>query len=144
MLTLRRVHAAGIVHRDVRPSNLLRRHGGILLCDWNAAVEIGHTAQFAGTLHYSGDIPLQALEHKQTYTPSPRDDLESLVRLVVAYRLLTNCDKLLQCSDAASTRHFWADVAALSTFSSISFCFQLAKSSNYDGLLEEFKKMYSV
>lgn len=142
--TLRRVHSLGIVHRDIRPSNLLRRKGGILLCDWNASVNITirRPVKFAGTLHYAGDIPLEAVGRNDTYYPSPRDDLESLVRLVASYRWLSNCVNLLNCSDASSTRKFWNNVA--SKITSVSTCFTLARAANYDDLLNELRGMYAM
>ncbi|HZN40543.1 MAG TPA: protein kinase [Planctomycetota bacterium] len=81
------VHAAGFVHRDVKPSNvLLRRNGEPVLVDFGLvrlhSLEISHAGNFAGTPVYSSPEQLRG-----ETTVGPATDVYSLA--VTLYECLT-------------------------------------------------------
>ncbi|MGW2278927.1 protein kinase domain-containing protein [Streptomyces sp. NPDC001770] len=75
---LRAAHAAGVLHRDVKPGNvLLARDGQILLTDFGiAAIEGDSTITRTGEL--IGSIDYLAPERVQGHDPGPASDLWSL------------------------------------------------------------------
>jgi hypothetical protein len=78
--TLQATHQASIVHRDVRPSNLLVSKKGVLLADWACSIKTDTKVKsFAGTMHYAPVSVLEAVASKKSYTPLPAHDLESVV-----------------------------------------------------------------
>lgn len=83
---LRRAHAAGWVHRDVRPANLLwvPDEDSALLNDWGYAAKPRATAApYHGTLSMASDAVLTQLAADPKRVASrPADDLVSLVRTV--------------------------------------------------------------
>lgn len=77
------VHAAGLLHRDIKLGNIMREDGGrILLMDFGLSHEAGsHTAQAGGTPHYMAPEILTGGE------PSRASDVYAIG--VVLYRLAT-------------------------------------------------------
>ncbi|MFE3826258.1 serine/threonine-protein kinase [Streptomyces sp. NPDC059092] len=75
---LRAAHAAGVLHRDVKPGNvLLARDGGVLLTDFGiAAIEGDSTITRTGEL--VGSIDYLAPERVRGKDPGPASDLWSL------------------------------------------------------------------
>jgi serine/threonine protein kinase len=75
---LRAAHAAGVLHRDVKPGNiLLARDGGVLLTDFGiAAIEGDSTITRTGEL--VGSIDYLAPERVRGSDPGPPSDLWSL------------------------------------------------------------------
>ncbi|MEU3187091.1 protein kinase [Streptomyces sp. NPDC006923] len=75
---LRAAHAAGVLHRDVKPGNvLLARDGGVLLTDFGiAAIEGDSTITRTGEL--VGSIDYLAPERVRGADPGPASDLWSL------------------------------------------------------------------
>ena len=79
---LRRMHAAGLCHKDIRPENIvvIRDEEEACLIDFACASRINDEATFVGTTHYAPQSVLQLLENvNETVTPTPAHDLESLV-----------------------------------------------------------------
>ncbi|MFD3486786.1 serine/threonine-protein kinase [Streptomyces sp. NPDC058665] len=75
---LRAAHAAGVLHRDVKPGNvLLARDGGVLLTDFGIAAIEGDSA-ITRTGELVGSIDYLAPERVRGSDPGPASDLWSL------------------------------------------------------------------
>ena len=96
--TLRFVHGAGLVHRDVRPANVCLRPRGHdefepVLVDFGLAVDVGSagaTSRMVGTAAYAADIHLRLMSedvNRSDLPYSPATDLESLVKTWCTYML---------------------------------------------------------
>mmetsp|Transcript_12094 Transcript_12094/g.33483 ORF Transcript_12094/g.33483 Transcript_12094/m.33483 type:complete len:411 (-) Transcript_12094:293-1525(-) len=110
---LKGAHGAGVVHRDICPENtMLDRHGVARLIDWGCAA-CTRTAVVAGaitgTFRYASDEVLEAAINGSTRTPQPKDDLESLVRVVLAITTVAIVEELadLAQGDFQGARAFW-------------------------------------
>ena len=80
----------GIVHRDVRISNIMKHQSTIYLVDWGYAIESNTLVPFKGAIHVASTRVLQVifkfLDEKQQLLSKemvsflPEDDLETLVK----------------------------------------------------------------
>jgi serine/threonine protein kinase len=85
---LRRLHAHGRVHRDVRESNLLYVRGDyhcVLLVDWAFVTRADRAVEYQGTLYSASDAVLESSKVglSFTHTSTRADDLHALVRSVL-------------------------------------------------------------
>jgi serine/threonine protein kinase len=72
-------HQNGIIHRDVRPTNILNYNGETLLIDWGFAVESQEIGvEYSGTLHYASErIRYLLQQNSPKIIPSASDDFVS-------------------------------------------------------------------
>ena len=79
--TLREMHRRGIVHRDVRPSNILKTaEGAVTLIDFGFAVSSEAPVPFAGSVAYASESQLDAFVAGGCRAVTAADDLVALVK----------------------------------------------------------------
>jgi hypothetical protein len=77
---LRAAHANNLVHRDVRPSNIIVSAEVVHLIDWACSAKGGEqVTTHYGTVHYAAISVLESLVSSAPYTPDSSHDLESLI-----------------------------------------------------------------
>ena len=86
---LKSVHAAGVVHRDIRPENILEdATGNLYLIDWGFALSLDTRMDppppFEGTFRYGSEAVVNAAHLGMKHHYTPKDDLEAFVKTVVA------------------------------------------------------------
>jgi serine/threonine-protein kinase len=82
------VHAKGLVHRDVKTSNVMREQGGrILLMDFGSVEEVAPPGMGKGAAEMHGTPLVMAPEQLRGEPASPRSDIYALG--VLLYRLVT-------------------------------------------------------
>lgn len=112
--TIKQVHAAGVVLRDLRPANLIYAGAVLMLVDWGSAVSISSQQGFSGTLHYASDRVLQQLGKDKDIADAadvqPADDLVSLVRCMFVIKHPACAAQLRWHNDPTSVTAFWGGV----------------------------------
>ncbi|NUR26486.1 MAG: serine/threonine protein kinase, partial [Catenulispora sp.] len=92
------VHRAGVVHRDVKPANVMLTAGGVVLADFGiarSAESLGLTAADA----LMGTVPYLAPELFQAETPTPAADVYAVG--ILGYELLSGQQPFQAASTAA-------------------------------------------
>ncbi|NUP47347.1 MAG: serine/threonine protein kinase, partial [Catenulispora sp.] len=92
------VHRAGVVHRDVKPANVMLTSGGVVLADFGIArspESLGLTAADA----LMGTVPYLAPELFQADTPTPAADVYAVG--ILGYELLSGRQPFQAASTAA-------------------------------------------
>ncbi len=123
VLALKACHAVGILHRDVRPCNILVVGEGLsaksVLADFGASsLQSEQPASYVGAhpFYQSGSVLAayytQALIHYQ-----PKDDLHSLVRCVYVAAFLPLVDP--KTCDEKWVKSFWTDNLASEPWASM-------------------------
>ena len=113
---LKGAHKAGVVHRDIRPENLMIDSRGVARAiDWGCAAFTAKGVAapgITGTFRYASDEVLEAAINGSARTPEPRDDLESLVRTVLAVNTVTIREELadLAQGDLQGARDYWQEL----------------------------------
>lgn len=116
--TLQIIHAAGIIHRDVRISNIFYlTDRNVLLNDWGSSVVANERTMYAGSPkpHIHPEIALTDL-----YDPHPKHDLYSLVSSVAQL--------LLPGANTRSRRDLFTEA------------FQSAEACDYEGVYQGIAK----
>jgi hypothetical protein len=85
---LETVHAAGVIHRDLRPDNIMADAEGMpFFIDWGCSCiteELTSAPPFEGTFRFASAAALSAAISETDHIPKASDDLESLVRSLLA------------------------------------------------------------
>jgi hypothetical protein len=82
------VHAAGLVHRDVKTTNVMRESGGrIVLMDFGSGGELPRRGDMGSTRHIHGTPSAMAPEQLHGKVAGPATDIYSLG--VLLYRMIT-------------------------------------------------------
>lgn len=86
---LEKVHEAGVVHRDIRPENILEdADGHLYLIDWGFALATRdrdlEPPPFAGTFRYGSEAAVRAVQAGKRHQYTAVDDLEAFVKTVIA------------------------------------------------------------
>jgi hypothetical protein len=87
METLERVHKLEIVHRDIRPCNILFDSDCPYINDWNTAANAYAPVKYKGTTSYASPrlLDLFIADPTQNIAPTPADDLHSFVRCIFTF-----------------------------------------------------------
>lgn len=138
-------HTAGVIHRDVRPDNIMQdTNGNVRLIDWGFAHQksLGHHAgqhppDFAGTFRYAGDEVLESAIGNGVREPKPHDDLESLAKVVVAFVYGLHPDiSMIADGDLMAAQRFWSEKRSANQ--KFEWIFEAAKTSQYKLLKESY------
>jgi hypothetical protein len=144
---LRRVHEAGLCHRDVRPENMIVAGGDVCLIDWASASPSNAECEYIGTLCYTPQSILESLEMaEEIVKPTPVHDLESLVYSIFDVsrppesrpRALTVSNTVFFYARFTAIKEAWEQESKDSPH--LAELLGIARSGNYSALEEAFRK----
>lgn len=123
------VHSSGIVHRDIRPDNLLFHSEGVLVNDWGASIEANVRSPYHGAARHVSDDVLDFLaSDDETYVYTVCDDLIGFVRTLCSF-FVPEMHLPSQLKDPVLIKSHWAKMPALWKEAE-----KLAKEQNHVGL----------
>ena len=136
---LRGAHEAGVIHRDVRPDNIMQNgEGNVCLIDWGFSF-FGQSLdasppEFQGTFRYASDEVLSSAILKSARHPKPKDDLESLSRVVLSQLSPSLRTELaeIHTGDLTAAQAIWANKRKENP--GYEWIFATASSGDYDSL----------
>jgi serine/threonine protein kinase len=134
------VHGRGIVHRDIRLTNIVEGSNDIILIDWGFATPSGVCAPYRGCLLYASNDILES--DSSDIVSEPKHDLYMFVRVLYAWslRLEDDLKSIYQKEDRQGLLNYWHGTYSLAYWRSLyEFCERL----DYDaiaGLLCSFFK----
>ncbi|KAM9961158.1 hypothetical protein ACTFIR_003995 [Dictyostelium discoideum] len=73
-------HGIGIIHRDIRSSNIIIVNNKPIFIDWAFSTKKGVKSEYIGTLSTASDRILPLIKENTTFSVSRSDELESLVK----------------------------------------------------------------
>jgi hypothetical protein len=79
-------HSCQLVHRDVRPANVMSHNDSVVLLDWGFCVRADTSCDIAGTIRCASPGVRQAWDRRHQYEYSYLDDLYSCVYTCVLFR----------------------------------------------------------
>jgi hypothetical protein len=123
---LQHAHLFRVAHRDVKPDNIFKCNGQMILNDWGSSCELGSEILWQGTPGFSDPKPNTAM-----HVPTAGDDLRALVRSAYALLFLE-----MPPADASQAAAFWAE--RLRAGSVWEDAFKAAANESYDELAEIF------
>jgi serine/threonine protein kinase len=77
-------HNVGVLHRDIRPENIIVYKGTVYIIDWSFAVDINHKEHYKGTITYASPQLLKKIQNDSRVEYLPSDDLKSLIYVVLS------------------------------------------------------------
>ena len=119
VLLLKFLHSNGLLHRDIRPSNLVCCNGTLTLIDFGFACKINEKTAYAGSKRtVSNSVLTKLMNGNYSLVFLPSDDLESVVKTLFCYLRPTVYSKIknqedysiiLQFWESSLTQPFWVD-----------------------------------
>eukprot|EP00003_Mantamonas_plastica_P010444 TRINITY_DN198_c1_g1_i1.p1 TRINITY_DN198_c1_g1~~TRINITY_DN198_c1_g1_i1.p1 ORF type:complete len:356 (+),score=83.82 TRINITY_DN198_c1_g1_i1:1316-2383(+) len=137
----------GIVHRDIRPDNMIRSNGKVFLFDWAFSVKEGKSG-FAGSGSTASNAVLAQLSQSgyQDVEYGIKDDLESLIKTYCMLQLFhrNDCDKFNACGkDAGKRLKFWIgkEEESIVFQQLVQHCQKVEEGDDMDKWVEELGRM---
>ncbi|KAM9970890.1 hypothetical protein ACTFIR_002754 [Dictyostelium discoideum] len=114
---LKKVHALGYIHRDIRPSNVIVYDGEPYLIDWGFAIKINAEEIYQGTLMTASDRVLDLLidSSVEKFSLKPSDDLVSLVKTMIVLKEI-GVDKYIRSENLThqQLKDYWISIQTTS------------------------------
>lgn len=147
---LRYLHGQGIIHRDVRLSNLILKRGrnnvNVVIIDYETAFDSGGNHSPGHEVDYSGGYicwPRRLLQSRQqSYIPEPADDLFACILVVLHLLFPCRFDEFNagnirpddnQNSETSRVLQMWREIESSKIWGPF---YEAARAQDYVGLLE--------